>query len=409
MDPNILEIASLSIAGLALAGIAVGRLPLLRTNRAGMALVAAIALVALGSLSQDEAFKAIDMDTIALLLSMMVLSAFLRFSGLFDLAADRILSAAQGPKSLLALIIAICGVFSAFFLNDTMCLVMSPLVAALCLQAKVNPLPYLIAVATSSNVGSMCTLIGNPQNMLIGASSGIPFSRFFLRLAPTAALGLAIVFGVIVLVFPSDFRPGLPISRPVGRVSIKKGILAKTLIAAALLVSLLFLGVRPSFAALASSAILLLTRRVKPERIFGEIDVSLLVFFSGLFVITRSIRDTSLFRSGVEAVLPLLMDRALPFSLASALLSNLVSNVPAVMLLSPLAERFADPEKAWLLLAMSSTLAGNLTLLGSVANLIVAESAASRGVKLGFAAYLKAGLPITVLTLGVGTLMLAVV
>jgi Na+/H+ antiporter NhaD/arsenite permease-like protein len=403
MSISILEIASLTIAALALAGIAFGRIPPLRTNRAGIALAAAVALIAIGALSLDEAFRAIDLDTIALILAMMIVSAFLRFSGVFDLATAKLLRAARGPKSLLAIVILISGVFSAFFLNDTMCLVLSPLVIALCAQAGLPPLPYLIAVATSSNVGSMCTTIGNPQNMLIGSASGIGFLRFFLRLAPPAALGLIAVYFVILACFPKDFRQSNFLRPAPGPLSVNKWILIKTLLAAAVLVALLFAGLRPAFAALTSASILLLTRRVKPERVFGEIDVSLLIFFSGLFIITRSIREMDVFKLALDASLPYIGDKNLPFAAFSVLLSNLVSNVPAVMLLSPLVERFADRETAWLMLAMSSTLAGNLTLLGSVANLIVAESAKSRGIKLSFGAYLKAGLPITAISLCIGT------
>lgn len=408
MNATLLETGSLAIAGIALAGIAIGRIPPLRTNRAGIALAAAVALVAIGALRLEEAFLAIDLGTIALLLAMMIVTAFLRFSGLFDLAANRILRAARGPKSLLALIIAVSGVLSAFFLNDTMCLVLTPLVIALCAQAGLAPLPYLIAVATSSNIGSMCTVIGNPQNMLIGASSGLGFLPFFLRLAPPAALSLAVDYFVIVACFPKDFR-GVRFLPPRSSAPVLNTWIAlKTLLAAALLVVLLFLGVKPAFASLAAASLLLLTRRVKPERIFGEIDLSLLVFFSGLFVITRAIRDTQAFRAFALAVIPAIGDRMIPFAAVSALLSNIVSNVPAVMLLSPLAEGFADRDAAWLVLAMSSTLAGNLTLLGSVANLIVAESAKSRGVRLSFAAYLKVGLPVTAISLCIGTAWLAV-
>lgn len=408
MNTQILETASLAIAGIALAGIAIGRIPPLRTNRAGIALAAAVALVAVGALSLDEAFRAIDLDTIALILAMMIVSAFLRFSGIFDLAVAKLLSAARGPRSLLAIVILVSGASSAFFLNDTMCLILSPLVIALCAQAGLPPLPYLIAVATSSNVGSMCSLIGNPQNMLIGASSGIGFLPFFLRLAPPALLSLVAVYLVILSCYPKDFsRAGFLRPSP-SSPGLNKWILLKTIGAAAVLVVLLFLGLRPAFAALSSAAILLLTRRVKPERVFGEIDVSLLVFFSGLFIITRAIRDTGIFKAALDLALPAIGDRPIPFAAVSVVLSNLVSNVPAVMLLSTVVERFKDPGTAWLVLAMSSTLAGNLTLLGSVANLIVAESASSRGIRLSFGAYAKAGIPITLVSLCIGTAWLVV-
>jgi Na+/H+ antiporter NhaD/arsenite permease-like protein len=400
------EIVNDAIALAALAAIAVGRLPAFRTNRAGIALVASVLLVAAGAINLKGALGAIDLATIALLLSMMILVANLKFSGLFEAAADKVLRVARGPRSLLALIVAISGIFSALFLNDTMCLALTPLVCGLCLSAQVNPVPYLIGVATASNVGSTCSLIGNPQNMLIGLSSHIPFSRFFLRLAGPSVLGLGAVWLVIMLVFHKDFKKGVQLKPAQSRVRLYKPLLIKSSIAAIGLTLMLFLGVEPSLAAMAAAAFLLLTRRIKPERVFSEIDVSLLVFFSGLFVITSVIHKSGLF-AWVSAQAFAYSGQSLGlFAVFSTLLSNIISNVPAVMLLSPLVGRFPDQETAWLMLALSSTLAGNLTLLGSVANLIVAEGAKAQGVKLGFWDYLKAGLPITAITLFIGVFWL---
>ena len=431
----------------ALAAIAAGRLPRLRMNRATIALAAAALLVAAGSIGLEEAFAAIDLGTICLLLSMMVIVANLRLSGFFEAAGARLLAAARGPRQLLALVVLASGLLAALFLNDTVCLMLTPLVVELALRSRRDPLPYLVALATAANVGSAATIVGNPQNMLIGASSGIPFGRFLLMLGPPSLAGLLVVYLVVVAVFPAEFRRGeaLPVLHG-PRARTYGPLLRKSLGAALLMLVLLFAGVPAPLASLVAAALLLVTRRVKPERVFAEVDFSLLVFFAGLFVITKTVEGTGAFRLLVERSMPLVSGGALAggasggatatgtvaaaagaeggaaaglgagggaalgrFAVLTALFSNLVSNVPTVMLFRPLVAWFPDAQKAWLVLAMASTYAGNLTLLGSVANLIVAESAKRRGVDLSFGKYLKAGLPITVLTTAIGTLWLLLV
>lgn len=410
----------------ALAAIAAGRVPRLRMNRATIALAAAALLVAMGSISLGEAFEAIDLGTIVLLLSMMLIVANLRLSGFFEAAGAALLAAARGPRQLLALVVLASGLLSALFLNDTVCLMLAPLVVELCLRSRRDPLPYLVALATAANVGSCATIVGNPQNMLIGASSGISFGRFLLMLGPPSLFGLLVVYAVVRRSFPAEFRPGERLSAPEdARIRTYKPLLLKSLAAALLMLVLLFAGVPAPLASLLAAALLLVTRRVNPERVFAEVDFSLLVFFAGLFVITKTVEGTLAFRFLVEKSMPLVTGGAASaagaaagagglaggaalslFALLTAFFSNLVSNVPTVMLFRPLVAWFPEAEKAWLVLAMASTYAGNLTLLGSVANLIVAEGAKRRGVDLSFGKYLKAGLPITIVTLAAGTLWL---
>lgn len=402
------EIAVDTVIFVCLFGIAVGRLPFLRMNRAALAFAGAAVLIFVGALTPGQAFEAVDLEALALILAMMVVAANLRISGFFAWASERALLLARSPRGLLAAVIAVSGVFSALFLNDTMCLVLTPLVAELALSGRRDPIPYLVGVATAANVGSCATIIGNPQNMLIGSSSGIPFISFFLKLALPSLLGLAVCWAVIVLAFRKEFRRGgsLYSGAAVPRAAENPALLRKSVAAAALMVAALSAGMPTITAALLAAAFLLVSRRTESERIFGEVDFALLVFFAGLFIITRAIEGTGLFRSAVQAVLPAASRSPWAFAGASLGLSNLVSNVPAVMLLRLMIPSFPNPEKAWLLLALSSTFAGNLTLLGSVANLIVAEGAKRRGIDLSFGRYLAAGLPITIITTALGTLWL---
>lgn len=428
LDDNLLNslrsVAIGLVIVLSLVGIAVGRIPRLRMNRATIAFSGAAFLVVLGALSAEEAFAAIDLGTLVLILSMMIITANLKLSGFFDLAGEAVLRAAKTPRRLLGLVMLASAVLSALFLNDTICIMLTPLVAALCVRSKRNPVPYLIGLALSANIGSAATIIGNPQNMLIGAASGIPFGRFLTRLAVPSALGVAVAYFIVTLVFRSEFSGGDRITsageirglapeahsgetpaRTGGRVYVP--LLVKSLLAVVLMTSAFLVGMNVAAGAMAGAAVLLTTRRIRPERVFAELDWTIIAFFGGLFIITESVARTASFALFVEVGRSAVGQSMGRFSLFTVILSNLVSNVPAVMLLRPLVDWFADKEKAWLVMAMASTYAGNLTLLGSVANLIVAETAKRYGVELKFGAYLKAGLPATIITTAIGSAWLA--
>ena len=384
-----------------LVGVAVGRYPGLRMNRATIALVGATLLVALGVLGLDAAFAAVDLHTLALLLGMMVLNSNLRLAGFFGLVARGVAARSRSPRQMLAWVVLASGTLSAVFLNDTIVLMMTPLVVELAAATRQRAVPYLVALATAANVGSVATIVGNPQNMLVGVSSGIPFGRFTLALAPVAAVGLVLVWGVVAVVYRRDLRPAPlpPVDVPA---RVHRPLLRKSAAASLLLVVALAAGAPLPLAALLAAALLLVTRRLAPERVFREVDWSLLVFFAALFVVTAALGPLGATAHLLALTRPLLDGGVGGLALAAAALSNAVSNVPAVLLLRPLAGAAADPERVWLTLAMATTLAGNLTLLGSVANLIVAEIAAGRGVRLTFGEYLRAGVPVTLLTLAWG-------
>jgi len=396
-----------SLIVVAFAGIAVGKLPRLAMDRTSIAVTAAVLLVLAGGISFEDAFSSIDTETIVLLFSMMLLVANLRLSGFFDLAGSAVLRLARTPRVLLAMVILSSGFLSALFLNDTICIMLTPLVAEIARRARRDGRPYLIALAVAANAGSCMTSIGNPQNMLIAARSGLSFQDFLLHLGPPSLCAMALAYGASLAAFPGEFAANgqtLPSFEPeIQADTVDRRLMAKTLAAAAVLLFLLAAGMRTSVAAAAVAAILLLTRRTKPDRVFREVDFTLLAFFSGLFVLTAAVARTPVFSDSLSFLTPLMTRRPGFFSASVTLISNLVSNVPAVMLLSPMAESFANQQGAWLMLAMASTFAGNLTLLGSVANLIVAEQGKRSGIRIGFLDYLKVGLPVTLLSVAGGT------
>lgn len=389
-------------------GIALGELPRLRANRTTITLIGVGALLVTGQIAFQHMGEFIDMNTLVLLFGMMVINANLQLAGFFRLAGGLILRWTKSPRSLLALEIVIVGVLSALFLNDTICLMLTPLMLDITLAAKRNPIPYLIALATAANIGSVATLTGNPQNMIIGVASRISYLDFGLALTPIAILGLGGIWFVLVWFYPDEFRRGAfePVHLP--EPHFYRPLLNKSLFVTAGLLIAFIAGVPIAEAAFIAGCVLLLTRRIKPEKILWAVDTDLLFFFGALFIVTGALEKTGITLQLMDRIKPLLDNNAFALSGVTVILSNLVSNVPAVLLLKPLVQSLSNPRAGWLTLAAASTLAGNLTLLGSVANLIVAESALRRGVKLEFWEYTKAGLVITVISLVLGVAWLQI-
>jgi Na+/H+ antiporter NhaD/arsenite permease-like protein len=399
---------SLAIIVATIIGVAVGRYPFLRMNRATIALTGATALTVLGALTLEEAYAALDLDTLTLLFAMMILNVNLRRAGFFGVVGNWVVHYAHSPRQLLALILMASGLLSAVFLNDTIVLVFTPLVLDICMTVTRHPIPYLVALVTAANIGSTATITGNPQNMIIGVASGIPFTQFTAYLGPVALIGLAVIWSVIVRVYPQEFAPMRLTKTPIVQVKTEPSLLRKSLLATGLMVVGLVVGMPIPLAALMSAALLLISRRIEPEGVFRELDWSLLVFFAGLFIVTGALETLGVSEALFAVMQPVAERGILALTATGVMLSNLISNVPAVLLFRPFVPNFSAPTQTWLTLAMATTFAGNMTLLGSVANLIVAEIAKRRDVELSFGEYLRAGVPITLLSLAVGVAWLAV-
>jgi len=384
-------------------GVAIGRIPGLRLDRAGIAFLGGAAMIAFGGLSLDDGFRAVDWDAIALLLGMMIVVAHLNVSGAFRALGGLAVEHAHAPMALLIATTALSGLLSAFLVNDAICLVMAPIVVRTTRALGRNPLPYLVATATASNCGSVATITGNPQNIVIGALSGVSYANFSAALAPVAAFGLVLVVVVVRLVYRSEFAERTALDPHVLRGHSHPGQMVKASVTCVALAVAFFAGVRPAEAAILGGAFLLLTRTLKPIRIYRELDGPLLILFVGLFLVVAGAERELLTPSVVAAVRGFGLDDPWRLSALTAVLSNIVSNVPATLALKPFIPALPDPQRAWLVVAMSSTLAGNLTLIGSVANLIVAEQARAAGAPIGFLAYFKVGLPLTLITLAFGT------
>jgi Na+/H+ antiporter NhaD/arsenite permease-like protein len=382
--------------------IAIGKLPGFYLDRAGAALLGASLMVALGVLSLDEALRSIDFGTIALLLGMMIVVGNLRLAGVFRLVNNWVVTRARHPLLLLAAVILTSGSFSAFLVNDTVCLALTPLVLDLVLRLRRNPVPYLLAVAMASNVGSVATITGNPQNIMIGSFSQIPYGAFAAALSPVAAIGLAATFALIALFHPGEFRTRERLAGAPAPAHAYRPLAIKAVAVTLIMIAGFFSRLDPAKLALIAGSLLLVTRAVRSEKIYREIDWPLLLMFAGLFIVVSGFEKALLSPQIVAAIGRQHLDRMPVLALAAAALSNLVSNVPAVLVLKPFVLALPDPRHAWLVVAMAATLAGNLTILGSVANLIVVQRAARRGVTIGFWQYFRVGAPVTALTIVIG-------
>lgn len=404
--------ATVAVFGTTYAGLAVGRLPWLRTDRPGIALAGGAAVLAFGLLTFEQAVAAIDFATLGLLLGMMVVVAYLRRGGFFDLLAGRALARVGTPAGLLAVTMVLSAVLSALLVNDVACLALTPLVLHLARQMGTDPRPHLIGLAVASNVGSVATLTGNPQNMIIGGLSHVSYLRFAAKLAPVALVCLVVAYAVTWLVFrttlTAESTPRPDAGAAPRRLPRKqRALLVKSVAVAVAAVVGFFAGLPMATVALAAAGVLLLDR-VTPAKVYREVDWPLLVMFAGLFVVVHAFEVHVLHRVGVENWSVLRDHPVGALSGAAAVLSNVVSNVPAVLLFKPViaAMPAGVQEVAWLALAMSSTLAGNLTVLGSVANLIVVENARKEGATITLADYCRVGIPVTLLTLAIGVVWL---
>lgn len=395
------------IVGLTFVGIAIGKLPVIKTNRTTISLMGVALLIFTNQIHFSKIQTYIDFDTIILLFSMMIINANLKMAGFF-VVIDRGLSRLiKTPRIFLALEIFTVGILSALFLNDTICLMFTPFIISLVFTLNRNPFPYLIALATAANLGSVATLTGNPQNMIIGVASGIAYLDFTLALLPIALTGMAVIWLVLVKMYPFEFRQGetldpqQDLSHP-----IQKPLLVKSLVITGGLLIAFLSGAPIAMASFIAASLLLVTRRHKPEAVFAEFDWTLLVFFAAMFILSGSLETSGVTTTLIDLNSLAKQANILNLTLITGLLSNLISNVPAVLLLKPVVANMENARLGWLTIAAASTLAGNLTLLGSVANLIVAEIAERWRIDLNFWEYTKSGVIITVLSLAISVLWL---
>lgn len=387
-------------------GMMLGRLPWLALDRTGVALLGAIVLIVSEAVTPETAWYSVDMPTMGLLFGLMVVSSQLRLGGFYTLVARSIASANVSPPMLLGLLIGVAAVLSALLCNDIVCLAIAPILVEGCAHRKLNPVPFLLALACASNIGSAATLIGNPQNMLIGQKLGLPFAGYLVDALPPVVVSLVLLWLYLAWSARRSWageQRDLHVQAPTyHQWQTIKGLL----VLAALILGFVFSNAPREVLALAAAGILLTSRRMATRRILAFVDWHLLVLFAGLFVVNHAFSAAG----HLEVVLANLkhvgvaLDKPAWLFGGTVLLSNLVSNVPATMLLLPSATHpLAGP-----ILALASTFAGNLFLVGSIANLIVVDRARNYGVKISWLDHAKVGVPVALASLGAAAIWLAV-
>ncbi|MBP2310801.1 SLC13 family permease [Azospirillum soli] len=386
-------------------GMALGRFPGLRIDRTGIALVAAILLLGIGALDSRQVVEAIDFPTIFILFGLMVLSAQYAASRFYDWCALRVAQGARSPARLLAVTVVVAGGLSAVLANDVVVFAMTPMLCVGLMARGLDPRPYLIALAGAANAGSAATVIGNPQNILIGQMGHLDFWRFLGVCGVPALVGLALVYGVVWLVWRNHF--GLPTADHAAEpVALDRAQLAKAVVATVALLALFATPLPHETGVLLVAGAMLVSRRLATRGMLGVVDWHLLVLFAALFAVNHALGLTGLPAQMVgwlegAGLLPDRLAVMAPLALAA---SNSIGNVPAVILL--LSAWPSPPEGALYGLAVLSTLAGNFLLPGSLANIIVAERAEASGVRLGFIEHARCGVPITLLSMGFAVLWL---
>ena len=385
------------------------QLKILPLNRPAAAMLGTVLVVTCGVLTPQQAYLAVDYDTLVLLLGMMIISAYLFLGGFFDWAADWILRRAANPHALLIYLIVASGVLSALLVNDIVCLMLTPLVVTVMAKGKLPLQPYLLALAMSANLGSVATLVGNPQNMIIGHLSHIPFLRFSASMVPVAVAGLAIQYAVLRLGFAKVLKQAV-VQRPEPKEHRPdRRLLFLTFSALALVFAGFIAGLNLSWTALAGGSLLMVLARRDTHQVLKLVDWHLLIFFAALFVVVEGLSATGppdqIFRRVQVLFGSSATSQAWNLVWFSAVGSNIFSNVPFVLVAGKWVNHFARPELMWKVMALSTTFAGNLTIVGSVANIIVLESARTH-VELGFWDYARYGIPVTLLTLVAGMVLL---
>ena len=404
MEPTerLLPVMPLALFLITYIGIALGKVPGLAIDRVGIALLGAITMVVTGVISTQAAVQSIDLSTILLLYSLMIISAQLRLGGFYTWSASAILSRLSRPKSFLLVLMIVSALLSALLANDIVCFAFTPVLTASLLRAGLNPMPFLLGLAVSSNTGSAATIIGNPQNMLIGQVGHLTFGHFIAWCAPPALVSLFISYLVLLWLYQDKMILKSPRSAALEATvwpDFNPWQSIKGIGAIFSLIIFFFTPIPREVSAIAIAGILLCSRKMKTRDMLGLVDWHLITLFCALFIVIHGLSQAY----DLNQVVGWLTARGIDIGHSAMLtgltvvLSNIFSNVPAVMLLIP----FMDPlnPQQWYTLALASTFAGNLFVLGSIANLIVIEQAAHYGVAISFKEHARTGIPVTLLSL----------
>lgn len=399
--PEAEKSAVLAIFALTYLGIAVGRVPGLKLDRTGIVMLGAIAMMVLGKFPTADVIGFINWPTILLLFGFFVLSAQLRLSGFFDAVAGGIARRLDHPARFLLLLMLATAGLSAFLNHDIVCFVFAPIVATALLQRRLNPIPFLIALAVASNIGAAATLVGNPQDMMIAQIAGLGFGRYALWCLVPVLFALGCAYGIIW--FLSRHRLVATVTASAGSVAPQRSFnrphTIKGLVILGVVIGLFFSPLPKELVALTAAGIHLASPKFRTEDLLKLVDWPILVLFMGLFVVTGAFQSTGY---GVQAVEWLArgglhLQSPVTLALVTSALSNLINNSAAVMLLLKVAN-VAQPPAAYVL-ALANSFGGSLLIVGSVSNIIVVQQARALGIRISFRDFARLGIPVTLAAL----------
>ena len=384
---------------------------IVQLDRPTAGLLGAVLMVAAGVLTPEQAYRAVDWNTIVLLLGMFMLSGSLRLAGFFEWAADMALTHVSTPTVLLTALVFVSGLLSALLVNDTVCVMLAPLVIAMIERSDLPVLPYLFALASGANIGSVMTVVGNPQNIIIAHAAPLSYVAFARVLAPIGVLSLGLTVALLHGLFRQDLQRRTIVVHHSVTTPLDRTLCIKSILCLGLVLVGFISGFQLAWTALGGATVLLLIAGHPPRQLLAQVDGPLLLFFGALFIIVAGLDAAGVLGWVSTWVLPLFHAPGLlgpvHFAWVSVLASNVVSNVPYVLVAARWVAQGPNPHRLWLLLALTSTFAGNLTLFASVANVIVFETARTH-VRIGFWEFFRIGAPLTLLTTAAGVALLLV-
>jgi Na+/H+ antiporter NhaD/arsenite permease-like protein len=391
----------LAIFAITYLGIAIGRIPGLLLNRPGIALLGAIAMMIFAGVTNSGAVSYVNWPTISLLFGFFVISAQLRLSGFYDKVAAGLAGQLGHPAKFLLLLMATAGGLSAFLNHDIVVFVFAPIVGVALLRKQINPIPFLIALTIASNIGAAATLIGNPQNMMIGQVANLQFGSYLLWSIVPVVFAMGAAYGIIWTMSKKNLQ-ALPVTAdalpqpayPFNKIHTIKGIVI--LVAA---VGLFFTSLPKEVIALGAAGIHLASTKFKTDDLLGLVDWPILVLFIGLFVVAGAFQSTGYGNQAVQWLSQSGFNLNAPVNLVltTAGLSNLIGNSAAVMLLVKIVDHAPPVPYA---LALANSFGGSLLIIGSVSNIIVVQQAREMGIRISFWEFARLGIPVTLVILG---------
>jgi Na+/H+ antiporter NhaD/arsenite permease-like protein len=383
------------------AGIAIGHIPGLKLNRAGIALLGAIAMMIFGGVSTADAVSYVNWPTICLLFGFFVISAQLRLSGFYDTVAAGIANQLTHPARFLFILMLVTGGLSAVLNHDIVCFVFAPVTGVALLRKQINPVPFLIALAIASNIGAAATLIGNPQNMMIGQIIPLGFGYYMLWSCVPVCVAMATAFGIIWLMSRKHLQVTGPDRNEMQHQAypFNPRHTIKGIIILGAVIGLFFTSLPKEVIVLAAAGIHLASTRFRTEDLLGLVEWPILVLFMGLFVVAGAFQATGYGQDAVRWMAQSGFNLNAPgdLTLTTAVLSNLVGNSATVMLLLKVVN-LAAPATPYIL-AVANSFGGSLIIIGSVSNIIVVQQAHDMGIKISFWDFARLGVPVTIAAL----------